>query len=83
MKRTPIAALWASAGIFTQAAQATPVAPAAPTDEPQVQADSLNGAVLNASPLVKQRQNLSFGVGMSWVFAVSETRVAARPEVGL
>ena len=80
MKRTPIAALWASAGIFTQAAQATP---AAPTDEPQVQADSLNGAVLNASPLVKQRQNLSFGVGMSWIFAVSETRVAARPAVGL
>lgn len=41
-----------------------------------VRGDSLSGAVFDASPLVKQRNALSFGLAMSWVFAVSDERVA-------
>lgn len=39
------------------------------------QYDSLAGASFAASPLVRSRHNLSFGVGLSYVFAVSQTRV--------
>ncbi len=42
-----------------------------------VRSDSLAGAVFESSPLVKQRQNTSFGLAASWVFQVSATRVAA------
>ena len=41
-----------------------------------VRGDSLSGAAFEASPLVKQRNALSFGLAMSWVFAVSDERVA-------
>jgi outer membrane scaffolding protein for murein synthesis (MipA/OmpV family) len=40
-----------------------------------LQTDSLAGAVFRSSPLVRQRNNVSVGVGVSWVFAVSDTRV--------
>lgn len=39
-----------------------------------LQADSLRGAAFEASSLVRQRQNISYGVGMSWVFKVSSAR---------
>lgn len=39
------------------------------------QYDSLAGASFDPSPLVRSRQNLSFGLGLSYVFAVSQTRV--------
>jgi MipA family protein len=39
-----------------------------------MQADSLRGAVFEASPLVRQRMNISYGVGMSWVFKESTAR---------
>ena len=39
------------------------------------QYDSLAGATFNASPLVRARSNFSVGVGLSYVFAVSQTRV--------
>jgi outer membrane scaffolding protein for murein synthesis (MipA/OmpV family) len=38
--------------------------------------DSVAGAVFEASPLVRQRQNTTFGLAASWVFKVSDTRVA-------
>ena len=38
--------------------------------------DSLAGARFDASPLVRQRQNTSFGLAASWVFKTSQTRVA-------
>ena len=41
-----------------------------------VRADSVAGAAFEASPLVRQRHQLSFGLAMSWVFAVSDERVA-------
>lgn len=41
-----------------------------------VRADSLDGAVFEASPLVRRRHGLSFGVGASWVFAASGVRVS-------
>ena len=43
-----------------------------------VQADTLNGAVFGDSPLVKRKQNLSFGIGASWVFATSGTLVPSK-----
>ena len=39
------------------------------------QYDNLAGARFNASPLVRSHSNVSYGVGLSYVFAVSETRV--------
>jgi outer membrane scaffolding protein for murein synthesis (MipA/OmpV family) len=39
--------------------------------------DSVAGAAFEGSPLVKQRQNTTFGFAASWVFKVSDTRVAA------
>jgi outer membrane scaffolding protein for murein synthesis (MipA/OmpV family) len=39
--------------------------------------DSVAGAAFEGSPLVKQRQNTTFGLALSWVFKVSDTRVAA------
>ena len=44
-----------------------------------VQSDSLSGAVFRSSPLVKQGHNLSFGLGVSWVFAASSTQVDPKP----
>lgn len=41
-----------------------------------VRADRLDGAVFEASPLVRRRHGLSFGVGVSWVFATSGERVS-------
>lgn len=41
-----------------------------------VRADSVAGAAFEASPLVKKRDNLSFGVALSWVLLTSEARVA-------
>lgn len=41
-----------------------------------VRADTLAGAAFEASPLVRQRQNLSFGLALSWIFASSDQRVA-------
>jgi MipA family protein len=41
-----------------------------------VRGDSVAGAVFEASPLVKQRHNLSFGFALSWVLATSDERVA-------
>ena len=41
-----------------------------------VRGDSVGGAAFEPSPLVKQRNAFSFGLAMSWVFAVSDVRVA-------
>ena len=41
-----------------------------------VRGDSVAGAAFEPSPLVKQRSAFSFGLAMSWVFAVSDVRVA-------
>ena len=38
--------------------------------------DSVGGARFEASPLVRQRQTLSAGLAVSWVFAVSDARVS-------
>ncbi len=38
--------------------------------------DSLRGAVVAASPLVKAEQNLTFGVAVSWIFSVSDRLVS-------
>ncbi len=38
------------------------------------QADALNGAAFASSPLVRQRTNISGGIGMSWVFKESTAR---------
>ena len=40
--------------------------------------DSVAGAAFEASPLVKQRHTVTYGFVASWVFKVSETRVAAQ-----
>lgn len=40
-----------------------------------VRADSVAGAVFDASPLVRRRDNLSFGVALSWVLATSDEHV--------
>jgi outer membrane scaffolding protein for murein synthesis (MipA/OmpV family) len=37
--------------------------------------DSLAGAAFEASPLVRERSQASFGLAMSWVFATSSQRV--------
>jgi hypothetical protein len=42
-----------------------------------VRSDSVAGAVFGGSPLVRQRHNASFGLAASWVFKVSDARVAA------
>jgi outer membrane scaffolding protein for murein synthesis (MipA/OmpV family) len=39
--------------------------------------DSVAGAAFDGSPLVRQRQNTTYGFAASWVFQVSQTRVAA------
>ena len=39
--------------------------------------DSVAGAVFEGSPLVKQSHNVSYGFAASWIFQVSQTRVAA------
>ena len=44
-----------------------------------VRADSVAGARFEASPLVRQRHNLSLGLALSWVGWVSDERVA-RPD---
>ena len=41
-----------------------------------VRGDSVGGAAFEPSPLVKQRSAFSVGLAMSWVFAVSDERVA-------
>lgn len=41
-----------------------------------VRAESLAGASFVASPLVRQRDNLAFGLALSWVLVTSERRVA-------
>jgi MipA family protein len=41
-----------------------------------VRHDSVAGAAFEASPLVTSRHNTALGLAMSWVFAVSEARVA-------
>ncbi|MFZ2649585.1 MAG: MipA/OmpV family protein [Burkholderiaceae bacterium] len=41
-----------------------------------VRYDSLRGAVIAASPLVKTEQNLTFGIGVSWIFSVSDQLVS-------
>ena len=41
-----------------------------------VRGDSVGGAAFEPSPLVKQRNAFSLGLAMSWVFAVSDVRVA-------
>ncbi len=43
-----------------------------------VRADGVGGAVFDASPLVRQRQNLTYGLALSWVFRTSDERVAGR-----
>ncbi len=43
-----------------------------------LRADSVAGAAFAASPLVTQRSNLTLGVAASWVFKVSDERVADR-----
>jgi outer membrane scaffolding protein for murein synthesis (MipA/OmpV family) len=43
-----------------------------------VRADRLDGAVFEASPLVRRRDNLAFGLAASWIFARSAAQV---PEV--
>lgn len=40
-----------------------------------VKADSLRGAVIDDSPLVTQRENLSFGIALAYVFATSSRTV--------
>ena len=40
-----------------------------------VRASSVAGAAFDASPLVRQRSNVSFGIALSWVLAASETLV--------
>jgi outer membrane scaffolding protein for murein synthesis (MipA/OmpV family) len=40
-----------------------------------VRHDSLRGASFEASPLVRRREQLSFGVALSWVFATSQQTV--------
>ena len=37
--------------------------------------DSLRGTAFDASPLLRQRSALTFGVGVSWILATSTTRV--------
>ena len=43
-----------------------------------VRADGVGGAVFDASPLVRQRHNLTYGLALSWVFRTSDERVAGR-----
>lgn len=40
-----------------------------------MRADTVSGARFEDSPLIRQRDNLAFGVGLSWVFARSTQRV--------
>lgn len=41
-----------------------------------VRADTLAGAVFEASPLVRRRDDVAFGIGVAWVFAASTQRVS-------
>jgi len=43
-----------------------------------VRADRLDGAVFDSSPLVRRRDNLAFGVAVSWIFARSSALVPER-----
>jgi outer membrane scaffolding protein for murein synthesis (MipA/OmpV family) len=43
-----------------------------------VRADGLDGAAFMDSPLVKQRHNVTYGLAMSWVFKISDERVAGQ-----
>jgi outer membrane scaffolding protein for murein synthesis (MipA/OmpV family) len=43
-----------------------------------LQYDNLNGARFEDSPLVRQRQNVSFGIATAWVLKASERRVPER-----
>ena len=43
-----------------------------------VRADGVGGAVFDASPLVRQRHNLTYGLALSWVFRTSDERAAGR-----
>lgn len=43
-----------------------------------VRADRLDGAVFDASPLVRRRDNLAYGLAVSWIFARSAELVAER-----
>jgi len=38
--------------------------------------DTVAGAAFEASPLVRRRDNVAFGLALSWIFATSEERVA-------
>ena len=40
-----------------------------------VRADTVAGAAFEASPLVRRKENLSFGLALSWVFATADERV--------
>jgi MipA family protein len=40
-----------------------------------VRADSVKGAVFEASPLVRRSSNVSYGLAVSWIFSRSEQRV--------
>ena len=42
-----------------------------------VRADSVAGAAFEASPLVRQRENLTVGLALSWVLLTSRTQVAS------
>ncbi len=42
-----------------------------------VRADTLSGAVFDASPLVRQKDSMSFGIAASWIFSRSSKRVHA------
>ncbi len=41
-----------------------------------VRVDTLAGAAFEASPLVRRRDDVSFGVGLAWIFAASAQRAA-------
>ena len=47
-------------------------------DEAFARADRVSGAAFEASPLVRRADTVAFGLGLSWVFAVSGERV---PEI--
>jgi hypothetical protein len=40
-----------------------------------VRADSVAGAAFEASPLVRQRENFTAGLALSWVLLTSRTQV--------
>ncbi len=42
-----------------------------------VRQDSLQGARIAGSPLVKSERNVTAGIGVSWIFSISRQLVAA------